>query len=239
MSVIKIVMGDWFMDSPRMSKEMAIETVNKALACTEFEQADKPLHELIYDEHCPGWRDEFEQTEAQQLVSNWPNCAKSDWIATHDALVDRLSKAATEEIGTPYDVLVERDLACREIGMTMRCRSCGYEQHGGWPERYTVEMGWADKAFALLMDAWQADNEPEGQGCDCLDGLTPGLILDTWTCYLHARDAVPVVPVLEVLTQRQLETARSLWSASLRAKQQEAREKERVEVVCERDEEGE
>lgn len=43
----------------------------------------------------------------------------------------------------------------------------------------------------------------------------------------------------EYLTVAQVEAARTAWSAALKRKQAEQREKERNEVVCERDEDGE
>ena len=81
-----------------------------------------------------------------------------------------------------------------------------------------------------------------------IDGLTTAECLERYEAWQRAdygcgRSAdgwihykMPMVSA--ALTDAQLDAARSAWSAALRAKTQQAEEKRRVEVVCERDEEG-
>lgn len=174
----------------------------------------------------------IETTEPQQ-AADWPNRAKSDWVASHDALVERLSKEATEEIGTPYTVTVERLLCTREIEMTVRCQTCREFATGSIYEARSEERpDWADVLLRNLLDV----NGEHGT-CDCIDGLTVRECLARYEAW-QREDVTPIKSHKRgevYLTIAQADAAKAAWSSALRTVQSEQREKERVAIMCDDD----
>jgi hypothetical protein len=168
----------------------------------------------------------------QTPVREWPNCAKSEWVAKHDNLIERLSRLATEHAGTPYKVFVERNLAFRDVEMCVRCESCRELAIGSVRDEATEERNdWADVLMRNLLSVVKENGD-----CRCVDGLTPERCLGSYAWWLQQLDGP--LSATSLLTPRQRTLAQREWSAALRSRQAEARERERVEVVVERDEDG-
>lgn len=144
----------------------------------------------------------------------------------------------------------ERSVAWRTHDVTASCPHCGVS---------VPVVGFADHVLVPNIGVnWIAERIVDGvRGamrtcisaacCDPLDRFVDGLrvreCLERYEAMQRSEGQVfwhmdvPFHPV-DCLTQLQLTAARSAWSAQLRAKQQEARERERGQVVCERDEDG-
>lgn len=184
-------------------------------------------------QHTPSLASRLAEREMQK-TRPWPHCPRPEWDAQHDALVERLSKEATTIMGTPYQVFVERNVACRELEMTLRCGSCReYATGAVYEQRAEERADWADVLLRNLINVTGDDGT-----CRCVDGLTPERCLQ-WFSFVQRcdRDAFQdrCNRHLYRLTPRQLDLARSEWSASLRAKQEQAREKERVAICVDDD----
>lgn len=156
----------------------------------------------------------------------------------HDSTITRLSALLTEKLGTPYEVTIERDVAWDQLDVVFRCACCKFDsfQFAG-----TIEA--VECLAELFIDRVLGSRVIEGESiCRCVDGLTPEQCLQRYS-YLMRCDSWPAAFIASHehsgLTPAQRHAASVAWSASLREKQQEQREKERNEIVCERDEDGE
>ena len=158
--------------------------------------------------HDPG----YEPTEAQQ-----PACTE-----THEQLIARLSTSATTMMGTPMNVAVECDICTRTHAMHLHCRSCN-GIWSTWVDDCDTHGDWAEVNLRNLIDAASMG----AIQCLCVDGMTPKACLDA---YIWRQQHDAWWP--SVMTRRQIETAKDAWSESLRARQAEARQKEREQVVC-------
>jgi hypothetical protein len=65
-----------------------------------------------------------------------------------------------------------------------------------------------------------------------VDGLSGRACLDTWTAWMRAGDAMPVVPLSQVLTPSQQQAARDAWRHELAQLNKQTQETKRLRVVC-------
>ncbi len=153
--------------------------------------------------------------------------------ASHDDVIDRLSKQATETLGTPYTVLIERNVCRRDYEMVVRCDSCKrYSLDEFTDDDLEQESDYTGHVVSGITDSIRTRRiqyANESAVCMCVDGMTVQGCLDR----LIARQRVEVLGdwARAHLTPRQREAASEAWSASLRTKQAEAREKERCQVL--------
>lgn len=165
--------------------------------------------------HDPGF-------EAQRLACTEP-------VESPEALCKRLSDEASAIMGTPMRVSVERVPETRTHWLMMCCESCRLMWES-FIDDHAMVNGWERENLRALID-----HALERRFCSCVDGLTVAECLERYQAF-QRNERRSIVPLL---TDRQLEAARTAWSSALRAKQQEQRAKERHQVVCERDEDGE
>jgi hypothetical protein len=155
---------------------------------------------------------QHEPTEAQQLACTEPA----------EERTARLAADASRIMGTPMRVAIERDACSRTHVMHLHCRSCN-GTWSTWADDSDVHGDWADMNLRNLIDAASTGTIQ----CLCVDGMTPRACLDAYTWRQQHDASWP-----SSMTRRQIETAKDAWMENLRAKQQEARQKEREQVVC-------
>lgn len=168
---------------------------------------------------------EYEKTEAQQINEGFDGTDPSE----------RLEKRVSEALGTPYWVWIERNLCRRTYDMTVRCKSCHVYWSGDVTELALEHAprtfdDFADRAVAAILAGRNADEVDEGRACFCVDGLRPRHCLDMFIGAQNLADRGRAHDERVRLTDAQRAMARRMWSQQLRAKQHEAREKERNQV---------
>jgi len=134
-----------------------------------------------------------------------------------------LAKRISDRVGTPWSVKLTR---CGD-GSTLlaaHCESCS---------RLLILAVNPQEAAEQRVDRI----EHRSLDCRCVDGLTPEQCLERFTAMQRAEGSGPpmLTALLNPLTDSQRELARSEWSAALKAKQQEARGKERAAIVVDDD----
>jgi hypothetical protein len=177
------------------------------------------------------------------------NCAESDWGKRDQAEAQQLTctepegfdgvdpserlKKVSEALGTPHVMTIERNAAQRAYDVVIRCSSC--KRYGlGWVAEDSLEAyprtfdEFAD-TFIAPRRAYRDGDLDETKACCCVDGLTPSMCMQVWVGNQRAVDAGE--GRFTILTPRQIDAARTAWSAELRKRQSEAREKERCQVV--------
>ncbi len=172
---------------------------------------------------------EFEQPEGRQLACTEP-------VESPDTRIERLSKKASDALGTPYSVFIERDICRREYEMVTRCKSCRmYWQSWFAEDELEANPKYCDDALDRVVEnvrQLRSHFANEKRICMCVEGKTPSRLLALYEGNQRVDMPWAWAPNGGFMTARQREAARSAWSSSLRAKQAEAREKERCQVVC-------
>jgi hypothetical protein len=186
------------------------------------------LADLVYDEHCPGWRT-YSEDVLGELSAPLPES---------QTLESRLEQSASEQLGTRYRVYIERDVCRRSHEVTLRCVTCRAAWWTFWDDNEHPHDECAEIRVSTLIKAVLHDRNDDKRTdvCRCVDGLTAQQCLERYIT--HQRTESGGKRGMWSLTPRQLAAASLAWSSHLRAKQQQVREKERVGIVCERDEDG-
>jgi hypothetical protein len=181
-----------------------------------------------------------EPTEAQQLSDRSP-----------DNIIDEAIEHAEAILPHGIELLFERDLRFLRYVITAQCPHCGKKDVTSDVSKDAIEGVIATEVLAALFVQGVRSVKTkciDGVCCDPLDRFVDGLrVRECLWMFQQNQRAADLGCWTQVwsdgkhrpLTTAQLTAARSAWSSALRAKQAEAREKERREVVCERDEEGE
>jgi hypothetical protein len=163
-----------------------------------------------------------------------------------------LARRVTDTVGTQYSARTY-SAAGGWLNLEITCCSCGFVISSGMSALPMAER--ADYLAACVLKCREPGAYEEGD-CRCVDGLTPERCLERYIADQRADRAPPPKSTYvdehgarwwviafdygepQRLTPRQLDLARSEWSAALRARIAETKERERNEVMCERDEDG-
>ena len=232
---------------------------------TTFSGSDKPVdfgyatHDMVF----AGWG-RYPDTKAEiQKAAGAGNWATGVWYSSAgtelsgttespESILDRAIDFVEARLPNGIELLFERNVARRSYDVFAQCPHCGTMRQTSDITEHMVEDAVSMEAlgFVLCQGVYNVLGKcVVGDCCDPLDRYVDGKrvrdcleAFEMWQRgdvgrYAHMRGKW-VWPEYK-LTPLQLSAARLAWSVSLREKQQEQREKERVEIVCERDEDGE
>lgn len=241
---IKIELGgESVMDSPRARKEKAIETVNRALVKSCTCGPSDACH-VCMELGCTDWQDEPTQPNgrpdgseislAEQLAIREQLNLTAKRLTAQNILSSAITRA---EAMLPHGIEVtsERAASMDAFHVFVKCPHCGTSASALLSSRYVQEH---EDVAEYLLDVAHRRMRPciEATCCDPLDrwvdGSRAGECLDF---YQRCQQADQGAYASVMLTPLQLSAARSAWSAALKRKQAEQREKERTEIVCDDD----
>jgi hypothetical protein len=177
---------------------------------------------------------EFDATEAAALTQPGPT-----------DILDRATDFVEARLPHGIELVFERNLAFRTYDVFAQCPHCGAKEitscltHAALRDVVSVEA----LGQVLCQGVYNVLGKcVAGECCDPLDRFVDGLrvreCLEHWIGNIRTLDIYGTRGGFAALTDHQKDAARLAWSAQLRAKQQQTRERERAQVVCERDEDG-
>ncbi len=190
---------------------------------------------VVYGDSFANWTPE---TRKQQAIDNFNGMLARVKPTGFDGVdpSERLSKEVSDALGTPYSVSIERNVCRRAYDITIACLSCR-QFHTSDINEDELERdpgffeGRTDIVVDSILKRRKAAVIDERRSCFCVDKCTPSQILMHWRDNQHTADLYGKGGAYAVLTPAQVAMARRMWSAALRTKQAEAREKERCQVL--------
>jgi hypothetical protein len=183
----------------------------------------------------------YEQTEAQQISARTPADILDDAVDVAETLLPH-----------GIEMLFERNVAFRAYDVTAQCPHCGAQHLAVQVTEGAIEAATSTSALGSILAEQAQHALPEciiATCCDQLDRFVDGLTVreclaryEAWqredvreTNWAKTQLSKPAYQRAEYLTLAQVSAARAAWSSSLRSKQEQASEKQRVDVCVDDD----